>query len=272
MKDQVCQIDNEKNEGNIMPFNYGEKTIRTFVKENDIICVVAKDIYNVLGMTQKGSHFTIPLDDDESGTILFDTPGGKQELVYVTESGFYTILIRSNKPEAKPFRRWVTHEVLPQIRQTGCYAMERVSEVADNLQISDLIDNHSTVGDVGRVIDCLQYSFDRLERKVDFAIEHLTKALPVKKLKPVQLSWFERFVNKWWDKRVNRVTSIDDLYELLTFADQSALGILGTGPQSIKRQLRKVIRQHTGSPIGGFTIKPAGKRLNDYQLIQYNKK
>lgn len=50
-----------------------------------------------------------------------NTLGGEQEMLYVTESGLYTLIIRSNKPQAKLFRRWVTHEVIPTIRKTGKY-------------------------------------------------------------------------------------------------------------------------------------------------------
>lgn len=51
-----------------------------------------------------------------------DTPGGKQDLTTVNESGLYSLILRSRKPEAKAFRRWVTSEVLPSIRKHGMYA------------------------------------------------------------------------------------------------------------------------------------------------------
>lgn len=149
--------------------------------------------------------------------------------------------------------------------------MEFIAERADNLRVSELIHRNSTYGDVGMAIDCYQYSGDRRERKLDFLIDHITKALPLKKLKPVQLSRFEKFVTKWWDKRVNRVSTIDDLYELLSFGDQAAMGVIGTAPQSIKRQLRKLINQYTGSPVGDFMIQQAGKRMKDFQLVKLTK-
>jgi prophage antirepressor-like protein len=61
------------------------------------------------------------LDDDEKGVCLVDTLGGPQEVVVISEAGLYNLILRSDKPEAKAFRRWVTHEVLPQIRKTGVY-------------------------------------------------------------------------------------------------------------------------------------------------------
>lgn len=64
------------------------------------------------------------LDPDEKGLYQMDTPGGKQGITFVNESGLYMVILRSDKPEAKPFRKWVTSEVLPAIRKTGRYEAE----------------------------------------------------------------------------------------------------------------------------------------------------
>ena len=61
------------------------------------------------------------LDNDEKGVSSIDTPGGKQEMSIVNEPGLYTLVLGSRKPEAKAFKRWVTHEVIPSIRKTGGY-------------------------------------------------------------------------------------------------------------------------------------------------------
>jgi len=63
------------------------------------------------------------LDEDEKGIGLIDTPGGKQRLAIVNEPGLYSLTLGSRKPEAKAFKRWITHEVLPSIRRRGAYAM-----------------------------------------------------------------------------------------------------------------------------------------------------
>ena len=64
------------------------------------------------------------LDPDEKGVCQTDTLGGKQRLTFVNESGLYAVILRSDKPEAKPFRKWITSEVLPAIRKTGRYEPE----------------------------------------------------------------------------------------------------------------------------------------------------
>lgn len=61
------------------------------------------------------------LDDDEKGMRSTHTPGGLQVLVYVNEPGLYSLVLGSRKPQAREFKRWITHEVIPQIRKHGRY-------------------------------------------------------------------------------------------------------------------------------------------------------
>ena len=61
------------------------------------------------------------IDDDERGTTTVRTAGGPQEVLTINESGLYSLIFTSRKPQAKRFRKWVTSEVLPAIRQTGRY-------------------------------------------------------------------------------------------------------------------------------------------------------
>ncbi len=77
------------------------------------------------------------LDDDEKGVNTIDTPGGKQEISIVSESGLYALIFKSRRPEAKKFRRWVTSEVLPAIRKTGSYSATLTP--AEQLQIRKAI-------------------------------------------------------------------------------------------------------------------------------------
>lgn len=63
------------------------------------------------------------LDDDEKGSHSVTTPGGQQEMTVVNESGLYAVILRSDKPEVREFRKWVTGTVLPELRKTGRYTM-----------------------------------------------------------------------------------------------------------------------------------------------------
>lgn len=100
-------------------FTYNDKQIRTVEKDGDPWWVL-KDVCDVLEIS-KYRDTADRLDIDERETIRVDTPGGKQEMICVNESGLYNVILRSDKPQAKPFRKWVTNEVLPSIRKHGAY-------------------------------------------------------------------------------------------------------------------------------------------------------
>jgi len=73
------------------------------------------------------------LDEDEKGVILNDTNRGKRSMAVISEPGLYALVLGSRKPEAQSFRRWITHEVLPAIRQEGAYMTpERLHEVLED--------------------------------------------------------------------------------------------------------------------------------------------
>lgn len=84
---------------------------------------VAADLAAVLEY-RNAPDMTRSLDDDEKGTQIVRTPGGDQEMTIISESGLYAAILKSRKPEARQFRRWVTGEVLPSIRKTGGYKMD----------------------------------------------------------------------------------------------------------------------------------------------------
>ena len=81
---------------------------------------VAADVGRVLGLVNVRTSLA-SLDDDEKGVQPMYTPGGRQQVVTVTEAGLYRLIFRSDKPAARAFQRWVMHDVLPSIRRHGCY-------------------------------------------------------------------------------------------------------------------------------------------------------
>lgn len=102
-------------------FNYDNNQVRTTMQDGEPWFVL-KDVCVALDMdTSKLKQTADRLDEDEKGRCLIPTLGGKQESWVINESGLYSVILRSDKPQAKPFRRWVTHEVLPAIRKTGSY-------------------------------------------------------------------------------------------------------------------------------------------------------
>ena len=114
----------------LQTFVYGDKNVRT-VEMNGELWFVLKDVCEVLEMdTSQLKKIADRLEPDEKGRKQITTPGGAQESWIVNESGLYNVILRSDKPEAKPFRKWVTGEVLPSIRKTGGY-------IAGQEQLSD---------------------------------------------------------------------------------------------------------------------------------------
>ncbi len=97
--------------------------MRAFLSEDGEPMFVAKDVCAILGLGRQQDS-TRYLDEDEKGECLVDTPSGAQKMVCVTEPGFYKLVMRSRKPEAKAFQRWVTHEVLPELRRYGAVVVD----------------------------------------------------------------------------------------------------------------------------------------------------
>jgi prophage antirepressor-like protein len=108
---------------NIIPFNYQDQTEIRVIMQGDEPWFVAKDVCGALELSDV-SMATRNLDTDEKGTSTVGTPGGNQHMTIVSEAGLYSLIFQSRKPEAKQFKRWVTHEVLPSIRKTGGYHKE----------------------------------------------------------------------------------------------------------------------------------------------------
>lgn len=104
----------------IVPFVFYDTCVRVHTDETGALWFVAKDVCDILELGNHRSSLAL-LDEDEKGVHSMDTPGGKQELTIISEPGLYSLILRSRKPEAKAFKRWVTHEVIPSIRKTGTY-------------------------------------------------------------------------------------------------------------------------------------------------------
>ena len=97
---------------------FGE--IRT-VEQGGDTWFIANDVCRALELDNSRQALS-RLDEDEKDVTLNDTLGGMQTMAIINESGLYSLVLSSRKPEAKAFKRWITHEVLPAIRRTGSYS------------------------------------------------------------------------------------------------------------------------------------------------------
>jgi len=112
-------------------FNYNSKQVRTIIKDGEP-WFIAKDVCECLEIDN--SRMALErLDDDEKGVSSIDTLGGQQRMQIVNEAGLYSLVLSSRKPEAKAFKRWITHEVIPSIRKYGLYATpDTVEKILEN--------------------------------------------------------------------------------------------------------------------------------------------
>lgn len=117
----------------LMTFNYQSNNVRTVQKDGEPWFVL-RDVCTVLELGTP-AKVAERLDEDEKGVNQIHTPGGMQEMTIINESGLYNVILRSDKPEAKPFRKWVTSEVLPTIRKTGSYGGVNFSNLSPELQV-----------------------------------------------------------------------------------------------------------------------------------------
>lgn len=108
----------------IVPFRYADaRDLRTVTLDGEP-WFVAADVATILDLGNVHSSLAL-LDDDERGLHSVETPSGRQSVVIVSEAGLYSLILRSRKPEAKAFKRWITHSVLPAIRKTGTYGVAK---------------------------------------------------------------------------------------------------------------------------------------------------
>ncbi|MBR1806192.1 MAG: phage antirepressor [Selenomonadaceae bacterium] len=124
---------------------------------------VAADVCRVLEIGNPSQALT-RLDDDEKGIISINTRGGEQPMCVVNESGLYALVLKSRKPDAKRFRKWLTSEVVPSIRKNGIYLNPNapidprfLRKMADELEARD------------KQIAALTARVDELQPKADYA-------------------------------------------------------------------------------------------------------
>ena len=110
------------------PFNFNGKTLDLYRSRNHEVLFVAKQICNVLELSNTGMALA-GLDDDEKLTSTLLMSGQNRDIAFITESGMYSLVLRSKKTEAKTFKKWVTSDVLHSIRKTGSFNQNPVKKL-----------------------------------------------------------------------------------------------------------------------------------------------
>lgn len=123
--------------GEIVPFAYEGVVVRT-VMRNGMPWWIAADVCAALGIINV-TRALDGLEHDEKGLHSMKTLGGDQLVSIINEPGLYSLILRSRKPDAKRFKRWVIHEVLPQIRRTGSYSAPAPRAELSNRELAMMV-------------------------------------------------------------------------------------------------------------------------------------
>lgn len=155
--------------GNLSVWNYHNSEIRVIEKDGEPWWILA-DVCKILELSNP-SRVAERLDDDEKANFELGLSGGATNII--NESGLYSVILRSDKPQAKPFKRWVTHEVLPSIRKTGSYTtpQARTSEFESLSRRIELLEQNALL----RRVEALENAYDMTEcDSVSYkSVEHL---------------------------------------------------------------------------------------------------
>lgn len=148
-------------ESSLLPLNFKGCAVRTVMIGN-MPWFVAKDVCEVLELSDV-SMSVAKLDDGEKLVQKLFVSGQNRDMIIVNESGLYTLIMRSNKPEAWSFRKWVTSEVLPSIRATGQYTMPQLVENRLAAMEKMLVDNASRGEEIIKELAVMKDQFETMD-------------------------------------------------------------------------------------------------------------
>lgn len=178
-------------------------SIRTIMQDGEP-WFVAADVCRALEIANHRDALQ-RLDDDEKGVALTDTLGGKQESATVNEPGMYALVLGSRKPEAKAFKRWITHEVIPAIRKTGGYIageekmtddelMARALEVAQKKLAEREARIAQLTADNQKMLPKAEYFDELVERNLLTSLRTTAKELKIKEQTFINFLMARKFI------------------------------------------------------------------------------
>lgn len=267
----------------LVPLSFETSTVRMRIDHTGSTWWVAKDICDALGILDYRQAYD-RLDDDERGGYQIPTPGGIQEVMCVNESGLYNLIFRSDKPAAREFRRWVTHEVLPQIRKTGSYgrpgsqpAIPLADRYTTRLRFErpyktplEVFQSWMTAGKLlhGPKWAVREQALLAVERETGLQLWPDAHDIPVprqietaERMAPVFRAWFAVYPD---GNGITVTTLVHDLrqnherrHHDLADAIREYTGV-GHGSPGYVKKLGYALRQHTGRIYLGYRLKVVG--------------
>lgn len=153
----------------IQQFDFRGASLRTLTDEEGEPWFVLKDCMSILDLGNPTETVKMFDDDEFSTTEVIDSIGRRQQAYIISEPGLYRLVMRSRKPEAKEFQRWVTHDVLPQIRRTGGYIPTSESDSDEDIMARAVLVARKTIERKNQQIASQQSRIVELEPKARFA-------------------------------------------------------------------------------------------------------
>ena len=153
----------------IRKFDFRGASLRTLTDEAGEPWFVLKDCMSILDLGNPTETVKMFDDDEFSTTEVIDSIGRRQQAYIISEPGLYRLVMRSRKPEAKEFQRWVTHKVLPQIRKTGGYIPTSESDSDEDIMARAVLVAQKTIERKNQQIAEQQTRIVELEPKARFA-------------------------------------------------------------------------------------------------------
>jgi len=153
----------------IRKFDFKGAALRTLTDEAGEPWFVLKDCMSILDLGNPTETVKMFDDDEFSTTEVIDSIGRRQQAYIISEPGLYRLVMRSRKPEAKEFQRWVTHKVLPQIRKTGGYIPTSESDSDEDIMARAVLVAQKTIERKNQQLQAKDAQIKVLEPKARFA-------------------------------------------------------------------------------------------------------
>ena len=216
------------------------------VEQNGEPWFVGKDVAEALGYKEPTKAARERVDAEDRGVSKIDTPSGTQEMTVINESGLYSLILSSKLPTAKRFKRWVTSEVLPSIRQHGAYLNDE--------KIEDILSNPDTIIELAT-----QLKQERHKRKV-LQAENSELAVDNQIMKP-KADYFDDLVDR------NLLTNFRDTAKQLGLKERKFINFL-LDHKYIYRDRSGKLKPYANKNDGLFELKEFTNEKSGYTSTQ----
>ena len=216
------------------------------VEQNGEPWFVGKDVAEALGYKKPTDAARKLVDEDDRGLSKIETPSGTQEMTVINESGLYSLILSSKLPTAKRFKRWVTSEVLPSIRQHGAYLNDE--------RIEDILSNPDTIIELAT-----QLKQERHKRKV-LQAENSELAVDNQIMKP-KADYFDDLVDR------NLLTNFRDTAKQLGLKERKFINFL-LDHKYIYRDRSGKLKPYANKNDGLFELKEFTNEKSGYTSTQ----